>query len=232
MFPAALERERQELFAQASRGMARRLGSAATPDALFGTLRWGLDELDRTYAATPAAVRARVACRAGCGHCCSVPVDTQAHEVLFAAQHIQLHFSADALAGVIDRTATHRRRVAGWDDAARTGSLTPCPLLDAQGSCTIYEGRPAICRAHHASDAAACAASTHPGDFERVHLPALKARMFATMLGVDDAIESAGFDERAYDFGSALHEALTDSFCLARWVRREPAFPDSCLAER
>ena len=41
----------------------------------------------------------------------------------------------------------------------------------------------------------------------------------------------AGFDGRAYDFGSALHEALTSSLCAVRWMRREPAFPDSCREE-
>jgi len=49
-------------------------------------------------------------------------------------------------------------------------------------------------------------------------------------MGLDEAIEAAGYDERSYDFGSALHEALTDSLCLTRWLRRQPAFGDACLA--
>ena len=56
--------------------------------------------------------------------------------------------------------------------------------------------------------------------------------MFAVMLGVDEAIEAAGYDERSYDLGSALHEALTNSRCLGAWLRHEHAFPDSCLADR
>ena len=39
--------------------------------------------------------------------------------------------------------------------------------------------------------------------------------MFAVNFGVDEANEAAGDDERAYDFGSAPPEALTNSFCLA-----------------
>lgn len=62
-------------------------------------------------------------------------------------------------------------------------------------------------------------------------MTALRARMFATMLGLDEAIEAAGYDERSYDFGSALHEALTNSLCLVLWLRRQPAFPDTCLAD-
>jgi hypothetical protein len=55
--------------------------------------------------------------------------------------------------------------------------------------------------------------------------------MFAVMLGLDEAIESVGYDDRAYDFGSALHEALTNVLCVTAWMRRQPAFPDSCLAD-
>lgn len=55
--------------------------------------------------------------------------------------------------------------------------------------------------------------------------------MFSVMLGVDEAIEAAGYDERAYDFGSALHEALTNPLCLDAWMCQRTAFPDDCLAE-
>ena len=232
MLTPALEKQRQALFAQAVAGMESRLGAIREPGEMFQALRWGMNELERTLAETPAKVRATVACRAGCGWCCSVPVDVQAHEVFFAAQHIQLNFSPVDLAKVVERTAAHRARHATLTDDARSRSMKPCPLLSAAGSCTIYEGRPAICRSHHASDATVCAKAQEPGEFERVHIPALKARMFAVMLGLDEAIEAAGFDERPYDFGSALHEALTNSLCLARWIRHQPAFPDACLADR
>ena len=45
---------------------------------------------------------------------------------------------------------------------------------------------------------------------------------------LDQAGAEAGFDGRAYDFGSALHEALTDGMCAVRWMQRQPAFSDSC----
>jgi len=232
MISPALEKQRHQLYGQAVQGMERRLAAIDEPGKMFTALRWGMDELERTLAATPAKVRATIACRAGCGWCCSVPVDVQAHEVFFAAEHIQLNFSPADLAAVIERTAAHRAQVSALASDARAQRMKPCPLLDGGGSCTVYESRPAICRSHHASDAAVCAAAKQPGDFERVHIPELKARMFAVMLGLDQAIEAAGFDERPYDFGSALHEALTNSLSLARWLRRQPAFPDSCLADR
>jgi len=159
-------------------------------------------------------------------------VDVQAHEVFFAAEHIQVNFSPVDLAGVIERTAAHRARVAGQRSNQRARLRQPCVLLH-EDRCTIYEGRPEACRAHHTSSVAACQA--HLVDpqvaIEKAYIPALRARLFAVMLGLDEAIEEAGFDDRAYDFGSALHEALTNSLCRVLWLRRKPAFPDSCLAD-
>jgi len=233
MLTPAQDKDRHRLFARTVDGMAERLASVHQDDVkMIAALRWGMDELDRTLATTPAKIRATIACRAGCGACCSVPVDVQAHEVFFAAEHIQVTFSPEALAGIIERTGTHRRKISTLTSGERSRLLQPCPLLDTGGSCTIYDGRPEICRAHHASDAQRCNAATHPAEFQKVHIPALQARMFAVMLGLDEAIEEAGYDDRAYDLGSALHEALTNSLCRVRWLRHEAAFPDSCLADQ
>ena len=223
---------RFQLFDRTVAGMEQRLLKVRQPAQMITALRWGAAELDQALADAPARVRATVACRAGCDFCCSVPVDVQAHEVFFAADHIQVNFSPVALAAALDRLAAHRRRVARLPAGARATSRQPCALLQ-DGACSIYAGRPEACRSHHSNDAALCAAHlADPAvDLTKAYIPALRARMFAVMLGLDEAIEAAGYDERSYDFGSALHEALTNSFCLMRWMRRGPAFPDSCLAD-
>ncbi|MBI2511417.1 MAG: YkgJ family cysteine cluster protein [Opitutae bacterium] len=212
--------------------MQKRLQRVRSLRQMFAALRWGLDELDRTLADTPAGVRKKVACRSGCDFCCYVPVDVQAHEVFFAAEHIQLHSSPEALEGIVARLAAHRVRVAAYRAGERDHSRNPCALL-AAGACSIYDARPQPCRAHHASDAAVCRAHRDDPtiDIGAVYIPALRARMFAVMLSVDAALETAGYDDRAYDFGSALHEALTNSLSLDTWMRHQPAFPDSCLAD-
>ncbi len=232
MFSPALEKQRQQLYGQTVQGMEHRLrGVTTAPATMFKALRWGLDEIDRALAETPAKVRAKIACRAGCGICCSVPVDVQAHEVFLSAEHIQLHFSPEELARVIARTAARRKSVTGLSERERDRLMQPCSLL-RDGSCTIYEGRPEICRAHHSTNKEICAAHVANPDVDPSpdYIPTLRARMFAVMLGMDEAIEAAGYDDRAYDFGSALHEALTNSLCRVRWLRKEPAFPDNCLA--
>ncbi len=232
MPPRTSVAQRFEIFDHTVAGMGKRLLKVRAPGEMMTALRWGMDELDQTFAKTSARVRATVACRDGCDFCCRVPVDVQAHEVFYAADHIEVHFSPAALTEVIARLAAHRGRVAALAAGARAVSRSPCALLRA-GSCSVYAGRPEACRSHHASDAAVCEANmADPAvNLSKVYIPALRARMFAVMLGIDEALEAAGYDERSYDFGSALHEALTNSLCLALWLRRQPAFPDSCLAD-
>jgi Fe-S-cluster containining protein len=232
MFSPAIEKQRRQLYAHSVEAMGRRLQAVSEPAAMFEALRKGMEELDRAHDETSAKVRARVACRAGCSHCCSVSVDVQAHEVFFAAEYIQVNFSADELAGVIERTAARRARVKDLTSEERDRLSHPCALLGADGNCTIYEGRPEACRVHHTSDASVCAAhaADRAVDLDAVYVPELRARMFAVMLGLDEALEAAGYDDRSYDFGSALNEALTNSLCRVLWLRRKAAFPDSCLA--
>ena len=223
---------RFQMFDRTVQEMGQRLLTVRAPAQMIAILDWGMAELDKAFTESPPGVKALVACRAGCGHCCSVPVDVQAHEVFFAADHIQRNISPEALERVRDRLGGHRRRVALLANGTRDNSRQPCTLLEA-GACSIYAGRPEACRCHHSSNAAVCAA--HQADpavnIAKVFIPALRARLFAVRMGLDEAIERLGYDDRAYDFGSALHEALTNPLCLMAWMRRQPAFPDSCLAQ-
>lgn len=220
------------MFDRTVREMEERLLTVRAPAQMIAALDWGMAELEKAYAESPAGVKALVACRAGCDACCSVPVDVQAHEVFFAADHIQRHFSPAALEQLLGRLGEHRRRVSLFVAGERNTSRQPCALLEG-GSCSIYGGRPEACRCHHSSDAAVCA--SHRSDpavkIAKVYIPALRARIFAVRMGLDEAIEAAGYDDCAYDFGSALHEALTNSLCLVAWLRRQPAFPDNCLSQ-
>jgi Fe-S-cluster containining protein len=231
MLSATLEKQRHQLYAHAVDSLGARLRTAEGLPALLAAVGWGLHELDRICAGTPAKVRATVACRSGCDFCCRGPIDVQAHEVFFTAAHLQSTFPPAELAGVIARTAALRARAAGRPDLAPSRAALPCALL-IDGRCSAYTGRPAVCRAHHSRNAAACREFLADPDFaiEQSYIPALRARTYAVMLGLDAAMAAAGFDDRAYDFGSALHAALTDSLCAELWSRRKPAFPDSCLA--
>lgn len=218
----------EALFEKTGRAVLRALRRTRNPADLLAVFRSAHKGFDRAYAAAPAAARAQVACRAGCGTCCHVPVGVQAHEVLLAAEFIQTHFSPADLEAVIAGTAAHRAAFAGRTMDERAAMKRPCVLL-RDGNCTIYEARPEACRSHHSRNLDGCRSNLESGvDTVDVLIPEIRARMFAVMLGIDQAGAEAKFDGRAYDFGSALHEALTDAMCAVRWRQRQTTFSDSC----
>ena len=224
--------DEENLFLKTGGSVLKRLRATRNPADLLAAIRIAYKGFDRAFASAAATAKAAVACRAGCGACCHVPVGVQAHEVLIAAEYIQTDFSPDELDEAIKRTAVHRAAYAGRTGRQRAALNLPCALLLEDGNCSIYEARPEACRSHHSHNAEACRANLDLVVQQvDVTIPALRSRMFAVMLGIDQAVVEAGFDGRAYDFGSALHEALTSSLCAVRWMRREPAFPDSCREE-
>jgi uncharacterized protein len=220
--------EEDKLFEKTGSAVLKRLRKTRNPADFLSVLASAHKEFDRAFASAPLAARETIACRAGCGACCHVPVGVQAHEVLIAAHYVQLNYSPADLESLIARAAVHRATFAGRSNAERMQFRTPCVLL-RDGSCSIYEARPEACRSHHSHNADACRTNLELGREEiDVYVPGVRGRMFAIMLGIDQAVAEAGFDGRAYDFGSALHEALTDSQCVQRWIQRKPAFPESC----
>jgi Fe-S-cluster containining protein len=225
---AAWTPEEEALFEKTGGYVLKALGRTRNPADLLAVFRSAHKGFDRAYAAAPAAARTAVACRAGCGTCCHVPVGVQAHEVLLAAEYIQTHFSPVELEAVIAGTSAHRAAFAGRTMNERAALKRPCVLL-RDGSCTIYEARPEACRSHHSRNLDGCRSNLESGvDSVDVLIPEIRARMFAVMLAIDQAGAEAGFDGRAYDFGSALHEALTDGMCAVRWRLRQQAFPEDC----
>jgi Fe-S-cluster containining protein len=225
---AAFSPEEEILFEKTGAAVLKRLRKTRNPADLLSVLGSVRKEFDRALASAPSSAKQSIACRSGCDACCHVPVGVQAHEVLIAANYVQTHFSPTELDALIVRVAGYREAFEGRSNAERTALKTPCAFL-RDGACSIYEARPEACRSHHSHNAAACRSNLENGreDID-VYIPEVRGRMFAIMLAIDQAAAEAGFDGRAYDFGSAVHEALTDSLCAVRWVQRQAAFPDSC----
>jgi Fe-S-cluster containining protein len=220
--------EEEALFEKTCETTLKRLRKTRNPGDLLSVLATAFKEFDRAFASASDAAKATIACRAGCDICCHELVGVQAHEVLIAAHFVQTHFSSVELEAVIERAAAHRAAFAGRSNPERAILKRPCVLL-RDGNCSIYSARPEVCRSHHSHSAEACRTNLDLGREEiDVYVQGVRGRMYAVMLAIDQAVEEAGFEGEAYDFGSALHEALTSSLCAARWIQRQPAFPEDC----
>jgi hypothetical protein len=118
-------------------------GAAASPQARAAAVH---EAMAGPFADTPLA--AQHACRAGCDHCCHLPVGITFGETL------RLVDALAALPAVAPRVADAARATAhrSWRELA----TLPCPLLQDR-RCCVHDARPLPCRALASTDADACA---------------------------------------------------------------------------
>lgn len=87
-------------------------------------------------------------CRSCCANCCSLAVHTTFPEAQLIAAQLDsvLH---DALLTYIDKLRIHQAQCRNFKEYLRLHltTLGPCPLLAAEGHCSVYALRPLTCRA-------------------------------------------------------------------------------------
>lgn len=168
----------------------------------------------------------KLACRAGCGVCCSLRVDVFAHEVFLLARHIRANFTPSHMEALLVRLRAHAAEVAPLTAYEHATRNVQCPLL-VQDQCSVYSARPHSCRRHHSQDLGACVFTfENPTDLETpaAHDRELFRALSAAMQMNIDAYFQSGFDVTIYELGTALLEALSDRESWERWRTREPAF--------
>ena len=106
-----------------------------------------------------------LACRAGCGGCCSSHVGVEVAEAFTLYRYLQDTLEPDRLDTVIARVADVAGQVGGLDAGARWEAEIPCAFLDPEAqACTVYAARPLACRGYNSTDLEACDLSTSKRD--------------------------------------------------------------------
>lgn len=122
-----------------------------------------LTELDRWQAQAAKDHPGVIPCRAGCTACCHGPFDISIADVALLVDAVS-RLPEPAREDVLVRARTHADAVLAlapewsapydiraigddrFDRLSDALATLPCPLLDQEGRCTIYDARPAVCR--------------------------------------------------------------------------------------
>ena len=161
----------------------------------------------------------KIACRAGCNHCCHARVETIAPEVFRIARELAGR-PPDELDDLVQRLSEH---VALNNDASSWNQRTECPFL-VNALCSIYDVRPSTCRKAHSLDVRNCQinAPEIPQDLEIV------IGVEALAKGTKDAYRSLGFDASGHELVRAVLLALSDPSAESRWYSGNGVFtPES-----
>lgn len=194
-------------------GHLRRMENRVDVIHFIRHLQFGVERLSEQAQAQGASI----ACKAGCSYCCHAEVKVLAPEVFASAKAIR-QLPVAEINSIKQRLVDH----ANQNPESSTWNLRPaCPFL-ADGLCSIYAIRPAVCRRAHSLDKDACA-SSNPEIPQQLGL-SLGAE--ALLHGTASAYENQGFDAGYYDFSRALLLVLRDASAEQRWLAGERVFTE------
>jgi Fe-S-cluster containining protein len=167
---------------------------------------------------------APIACKKGCSACCHAKVLVVAPEVLRIAAHLREALGEAALGALLQRVREADEKTRGLSRAARAEARVPCPLLDAEGGCSVHAARPLVCRSWTSYDAGACeryreapSGRLSPPQYAVGHELAQ-----AVLAGLGKACFDAGRDGTPLELIAALRIALERPNAGERWHRRLP----------
>ena len=157
----------------------------------------------------------KIACHAGCSHCCSARVEAMAPEVFRISRELAGR-PPDELNHLVQRLNAH---VVFQSEAAAWSQRTECPFL-ISGLCSIYDVRPGVCRKAHSLDVRKCQANASeiPQDL------GILVGVEALAKGTSGAYRRLGFDASAHELAQAVLLALSDPSAESRWYTGKAVF--------
>jgi Fe-S-cluster containining protein len=165
-----------------------------------------------------------VACRAGCSACCHLTVVTTIPEAILVARAL-----ADPDHPQRQAVLEADRTFAGLDLADRLRTGRPCPLLNSDKSCAVYDVRPLACRGFMAPDADRChralanAIAGSGDDMITLHaLPQFLGRGYKA--GLNGLCRDLGLQHDLVELVRTVAAILDDPALVDRWAAGETVF--------
>jgi len=154
----------------------------------------------------------RIACRAGCEHCCIVNVAVLLPEARAIARFLKNRLPTDALDKLLGRLSRLDRDTRWLDDEERIMLRERCAFLNQEKSCSIYPVRPLLCRAVTSTDATACRealAMVAMGDNRTILSHLAQRDIFETAFSsFGETLEKYGRDHRSRRLTGAVRNFL------------------------
>ena len=167
-----------------------------------------------------------VACRRGCNYCCHLRVEIRPHEAFVLARHIRARMTGEQRSHTMARIEANLRRITPLSREQHVRAGIACALL-VDGSCSVYDARPAACRKYFSVSVKTCrdafddTSAPLSGELEHEQV---RLAGHAVALGYAKGLEDAGYDASLYELHDVLYRALTDPRSERRYRRGKRAF--------
>lgn len=205
------------------------LTSANTGADLVALMRQVAAEAEAALAANLEGSE-HLACRAGCGTCCSVNVAVLFPEVVAIVDFVQTQIDPDQRPLLLRRLALLAERVAGLGEEERIVQQQSCAFLDESDNCSIYPVRPLICRSITSINAGHCAEALQAvaAGMERPIFMNLfqKSLMEETFIALAQGITQLGLDDHSEQLAVGVQQLLAQPQQVESFLARKPVWPD------
>lgn len=174
-----------------------------------------------------------IACRRGCSTCCQAKVLVVAPEILRIGEYLRKTKTPEELETLLERVRRVDTITRGLSRDARAEAHEPCPLLDAEGGCSIHEVRPLVCRSWTSYEAQACISywEAPMGRLTPPQWPVGYELAQAVLAGLGKACLDRGLDGLPLEFIAALRIVLERPNAGERWHKKLPVFSAARDAE-
>lgn len=160
-------------------------------------------------------------CRRGCAHCCEFRVEVMPVEALRIAAHLRDQGDGARWIRVLEAHSRYARGRTELD------YQKPCPFMDAEGACGIYEVRPYKCRVYHSLDAEAC--RKHRKNYGVGLLDQLESMV---VQGLRQVFSQGRLSLAPSELGQSVLQALTDPEAGAQWLAGGEPFLEPGIRHR
>ena len=160
-------------------------------------------------------------CASGCSFCCHSRIHVIPLEAVVICNHVQKHFSLEAVQGLKNRIRINLTHTRGRSLAQRVAvkDQTPCIFLDHH-ACSIYDQRPIICRTWNSLNRQDCEAAFISGN-KNAEIPCLSAPNYVYTLArevVQAACETLHLETGRYELVSAMDRCLNMADAPSDWT--------------
>jgi Fe-S-cluster containining protein len=153
--------------------------------------------------------RKKIACKAGCSHCCSLYVSATSSELLLIEGFIS-HLPTQVSEAIKTRIQIAYAQAKGMSMMERDSVRIRCPLLSENGFCNVYPVRPLTCRSYVSFDLTACKMdASNPGKGTQVNrsgsLVQIRSQLFDQLVVKE---RQRGYVAGSYELIQGLHTLL------------------------
>ncbi len=171
-------------------------------------------------------------CRQGCAWCCHEPLQVSILDAIAVAHYLRNQGRADEVRTTLEQHIEDKLGHYSLHYQELKRSFDPCPFLNDDNLCSVYEARPVICRAFHSTDVTVCEKNVREKSASRsvpMYSPYFGFIGLAQE-GARRAVRDLGLDDRPVVLAIAVKLLLSDfEGLVSGWLDGERVFDEAAV---